>query len=45
MTVLRQPFVTNLSAVEMKPTTMEENLALKNFSQYHYTVEFWRHAP
>jgi len=41
---VRQPFVTNLSAVEMKVTEMQD-LALKYFSHCQCTVEFWRHAP
>jgi len=37
-----QQLVTNLSAVEMKLTEMQEDLALKNFSQCPSTVDFWR---
>jgi len=41
---VRQQFVTNLSAVTMK-LTESQGLDLKNFSQCHSTVEFWRQVP
>jgi len=42
---VHQLFVTILSAVAMKLTEMREDVALKNFSQCHPTVDFWRHVP
>jgi len=41
---VRQLFVTNLSAVEMDLTEMQD-LALINFSQCYSTVEFSRWVP
>ena len=41
---VRQPFVTNLLAVEMKLTEMQE-LAVKISIQSHSTVDFWRQVP
>jgi len=34
-----------LSTVEIKLTEMQENLALKNFSHCHYTLNFWQQVP
>ena len=42
---VRQPFVTNTSAVEMELIEMQEDMALKNFSQCYSTTEFWRQVP
>jgi len=34
-----------VSAVEIKLTEMQENLAQKHFSQCHSTLYFWRQVP
>jgi len=39
------PFVTNLSAVEMKLAEMQEDLALKNSRKSHSALDFWRQVP
>ena len=40
--LVRQPFVTNVSAAEMELIELQEDLALKTFNKCHSTVEFWR---
>ena len=42
---VRQPIATNSSAVDMRLTEMQEDLALTNFNQGHSTVNFWRQVP
>ena len=42
--LVRQPFVTDVSAAEMELTELQEDLALKNFNKCHSTVEFWQQA-
>jgi len=42
---VRQPSAANMSAVDMKLTERQEDLALKNFSHGHCTVDFWRQVP
>jgi len=42
---VHQPFVTNLTAAEIKLAKMQKNLALKSFSQCHSTVNFWQQVP
>jgi len=37
---VRQPFVTNRFAVELNLTEMQEDKALKHFSQFHSTDDF-----
>ena len=40
--LVRQPFVTDVSAAEMVLTELQEDLALKNFKTCHSTEEFWQ---
>ena len=40
-----QPFVINMSAVEMGLTGMQDDMILKNFRRCHSTFEFWRQVP
>ena len=42
---VRQPFVINMSAIEMELTDMEDDMVLKNFSLCHSSIEFWRQVP
>ena len=39
--LVRQPFVTDVSAAEIELIELQEDLALKNFSRCHSTVELW----
>ena len=40
--LVRQPFVTDVSAAEIEVTELQEDLTLKNFNKCHFTVEFWQ---
>ena len=40
--LVRQSFVTDISAAEMKLTELHEYLTLKNFNKCHSTVAFWQ---